>query len=546
MKHVFLALCAGFLLAAPAASQNKAKGTLYARVEKSDVQVVLEIRIDRDWHLYHGPTEQDMSPDGATGKPTVVTLAAPNVAWSPVEYPKPEVVEQKISDDEPVTHIGEYHGTAVFRAKGHSSGTIDPSSISATVVGLTCVDDGTCVPYSEELKVDGPGPDALFTKAAPPTNDPIAKSPDPKPASSGPPPPAAKPAPSTKPSTAADSSLWLFLLSAVGWALFTLLMPCTYPMIPITISYFTKQATQRESGTFALSMAYGAGIVLVFVLIGVTIGQLIIPFATAPGTNLVIGAFFIVFALSLFGVLDLQPPSFLLNAAGQASSKGGFLGVFLMGATLVVTSFTCTAPFVGTLLSTGASSGNLARVALGMAVFGLTMAIPFMALSMVPGKVKTLPRAGEWMHTLKVTLGFVEIAAALKFISNVDLVWNWGFLSRELFLFLWMAIFIVAALYLFGLIRLQGESTQEISPGRMLAGLFFALFSFYCAYGAVGNRMDWIITSIIPPYSNASSGGGSKSAAVDRHTIVKDDYEAALALARDQGKRLLVNFTGIT
>jgi thiol:disulfide interchange protein DsbD len=565
MKHVFLAgLCLGFLLSARGpidswggnGGDNKAHGALYARAEGADVKVVLEIRIDRDWHLYHGPTEKDMSPDGGIGKPTVVTLKAPNVAWSSVEYPKPEFVEQKISDDEPASHIGEYHGTAVFRAIGHGTGTIDPNSVTASVVGLTCVDDGTCVPYAEDLKVEGPGPDALFAKPdaaalASPTTKPIDRPPvavDPTPAKI----PAVASTPGSKAAAAAskaavipDTSLLAFLISAVLWGLFTLLMPCTYPMIPITISYFTKQATQRESGTFALSVAYGAGIVLVFVLIGVLIGPLIIPFATAPGTNLVIGGFFILFALSLFGVVDLQPPSFLLNAAGQASTKGGFAGVFLMGATLVVTSFTCTAPFVGTLLSTGASSGNLGRVALGMAVFGLTMAIPFMALSMVPGKVKALPRSGEWMHTLKVTLGFVEIAASLKFISNVDLVWGWGFLSRELFLFFWMAIFVVAALYLFGLIRLQGETTHEISPGRMLAGLLFALFSFYCAYGAVGNTMDPIMTAIIPPYSNAS-GGGAKSAAADKHTIVKDDYEAALALARDQGKRLLVNFTGIT
>jgi thiol:disulfide interchange protein DsbD len=550
MKHAFLAvLCLGFLLAEHAPAQNKARGTLYARAENSDVRVVLEIRIDRDWHLYHGPTEQDMSPDGAIGKPTVVTLFGPNVAWSPVEYPKPEIVEQKLSDDEPATHIGEYHGTVVFRATGHGSGgTIDPKAITASVIGLTCVDDGTCVPYAEELKVDGPGPDSLFAKsAASSAAEPATKPADPKPAVSPTASPAKTPTATSK-SSAADTSLWLFLLSAVGWGLFTLLMPCTYPMIPITISYFTKQATQRESGTLALSMAYGAGIVLVFVLIGVAVGPLIIPFATAPATNLVIGGFFLLFALSLFGVVDLQPPSALLNVAGKASMKGGFLGVFLMGATLVITSFTCTAPFVGTLLSTGASSGDLGRVALGMGVFGLTMAVPFMFLSMVPGKVKALPRSGEWMHTLKVTLGFVEIAAALKFISNVDLVWNWRFLPRELFLFLWMAIFLVAALYLFGLIRLVGESVHEISPGRMVAGLFFALFAFYCAYGAVGNRMDPIMTAIIPNYSGqigGSSGRGGKVSA-SRHTIIEDDYDGALDRAKQEGKLLLVNFTGFT
>jgi thiol:disulfide interchange protein len=218
-----------------------------------------------------------------------------------------------------------------------------------------------------------------------------------------------------------------------------------------------------------------------------------------------------------------------------------------MGATLVVTSFTCTAPFVGTLLSTGATSGGVGTVALGMGVFGATMAVPFVFLSMVPQKVKALPRSGEWMHVLKVTLGFVEIAAALKFISNVDLVWGWGFLSRELFLVLWMGILLVAAIYLFGLIRLKDERTTEISPGRMVAGLFFALFALYCGYGALGNSMDPIMTAIIPPYSGriASAGGvGGKPATA--HTIVEDDYDRAMERAKSEGKLLLVNFTGFT
>ena len=542
MKHALLTWFGlAWLLASPGVAQNHAHGTLFGRVDGSDVKLALEIRIDDGWHLYHGPTAADMSPDGALGKPTVIEVKGDGVQVGSWRYPKPETVEQENFDDKArPNHIRQYEGTIVFYARGRLTPPASLASISVDVTGLTCVDAGQCVPYDESLKVEGAGRDALFhafptdltaSASASTTAGPSNVAPPAGPVSTG---------------KGADASLWLFLLSAVGWGLFTLLMPCTYPMIPITISYFTKQASQREAGTLSLSFVYGAGIVLVFVLIGVAVGQLIIPFATHPVTNLVIGAFFILFALSLFGVVDLQPPSFLLNVAGQASSKGGYLGVFLMGATLVVTSFTCTAPFVGTLLSSGASSGNLGRVALGMGVFGLTMAVPFVFLSMVPQKVKALPRSGEWMHTLKVTLGFVEIAAALKFVSNVDLVWQWGFLSRELFLFLWMGIFLVAALYLFGLIRLQGESAHEISPVRMLAGLFFALFALYCAYGGIGNDMDPIMTAIIPPYSSRSSVAGGKPASADNHIIVKDDYEGALALAREKGKLLLVNFTGIT
>jgi len=541
MKHALLLLsCLVWLLAGAAPAQNEARGTLYGRLDGTQAKLALEIRINAGWHLYHGPKTEDMSPDGATGKPTKVELRDAGFEWGALEFPTPVEVEQRISEDEPATHIREHHGTIVIRVGGKASPGASLDAIEAYVTGLTCQDGegGTCVPYEETLKVVGPGPDALFAAAAAP----VAPQPAPKPPVAG----APKPGAASAPAKAADTGLWLFLLSAVGWGLFTLLMPCTYPMIPITISYFTKQAAQRQTGTLPLSLAYGVGIVLIFVLIGVAVGPLIIPFATHPVTNLLIGGFFILFALALFGLVDLQPPRFLLSAAGKASSQGGFFGVFLMGATLVVTSFTCTAPFVGTLLSTGASSGDLGRVALGMGVFGATMAIPFVFLSMVPGKVKALPRSGEWMHVLKVTLGFVEIAAALKFLSNVDLVWQWGFLSRELFLVLWFGIFLVAAIYLFGLIRLKDESTTEISPGRLVAGLFFALFAAYCGYGALGNSMDPIMTAIIPPYSGriAIAGGGGTSQPA--RAIVEDDYEAALARAKSEGKLVLLNFTGYT
>jgi thiol:disulfide interchange protein len=234
-----------------------------------------------------------------------------------------------------------------------------------------------------------------------------------------------------------------FLLLAVGAGLLALVMPCTYPMIPITISFFTKQGEARGGKVLPLAIAYGAGIIAIFVLIGVIVGPVIIEFAVHPVTNLLIAVLFIAFSLVLFGVWNLQPPRFLMNLAGKASSQGGFLGVFLMGATLVVTSFTCTAPFVGSLLSLGASGGDIGRVALGMGVFGATMAVPFVLLSLVPGALTSMPKSGEWMHTIKVFLGFLELAAALKFLSNADLAWRWDSLPRELFLYLWAGIFAV-------------------------------------------------------------------------------------------------------
>jgi thiol:disulfide interchange protein DsbD len=315
-------------------------------------------------------------------------------------------------------------------------------------------------------------------------------------------------------------------------------------MIPITISFFTKRASDRHQSALPLALAYGAGIVLVFVLIGVVFGAVIIPFATHPITNLVIALVFFYFALVLFGVAKLNPPPALMNLAGKAASTGGYLGVFLMGTTLVLTSFTCTAPFVGTLLATGAKDGELGRVALGMGVFGLTMAVPFVLLSLVPGKLRALPKSGEWMNTLKFFLGFVEIAAALKFLSNVDLVAGWRVISREFFLFGWAVIFLAAAVYLFGIWRPHGERSR-VGPVRVVGGGAVLLFSGYLFWAMTGQRLDFVMSALAPPYT----GGKLFPQWYDEGIVwsrVIDDYEGAVRLATDEKKLVLLNFTGVT
>jgi|688.fasta_scaffold03080_16 thiol:disulfide interchange protein len=526
------------------AQDMKASSRLYARMQGEELRVAIEVTVEFGWHLYHGPTSREMGDEGATGLPTTVEFDAAGFDVGPLIYPEPVKVVQEIGDEKYT--IYEHKGTFTLYAQGTrklADGKVE--DLSATIAGLTCQDDGVCIPYEEELIYGGQGPDGLFAafpagKATPKhaeANKPTEVQPaERKPADEKPIQPQQE-----------DFSLGLFLLSAIGWGIFTLLMPCTYPMIPITISYFTKQAAQRQSSTLPLSIAYGIGIIGTFVLIGVVVGPPIIEFAAHPVTNIVIGGMFLYFALTLFGAINLQPPAFLMNMASNASRRGGIGGVFLMGATLVVTSFTCTAPFVGTLLSTGASSGGLGRVALGMAVFGATMAIPFVLLSMLPAKAKSIPRSGEWMHTLKVALGFIEVAAALKFFSNVDLVWGWNWLSRELFLILWVGIFLAGALYLFGVYRLKDESTEPITPGRMVGALAFLLISAYCLYGAMGNRMDRIMTAIIPPYSNriAALNDGHGTAG-PKWAMVIDDYEGALAKGKQENKLVLLNLTGYT
>jgi thiol:disulfide interchange protein DsbD len=332
-------------------------------------------------------------------------------------------------------------------------------------------------------------------------------------------------------------SLWNLILLCIGGGLIALVMPCTYPMIPITFSFFTKQADARGGKVLPLALAYGAGIVGIFVVIGVAVGEVVIRFAAHWATNLVIGGAFVVFALALFGWINLQPPAFLTRAAGRASAAGGLLGVFLMGATLVVTSFTCTAPIVGGLLAGVAQGASRTDVAIGMGAFGLTMAAPFVFLALLPGRVKQLPKSGEWMNTLKVSLGFVELAAALKFVSNADIVLRWGILPREVFLSAWALLFLLLALYLFGRLQRRGEPAPGVSVRRMVFGVASLLFAVYCVIGASGQPLDFVMTAFEPNYQLRK---------VEEHAIVTDDHVAALELARQQRKYVLVNFTGFT
>jgi thiol:disulfide interchange protein DsbD len=339
---------------------------------------------------------------------------------------------------------------------------------------------------------------------------------------------------------------WWLILSCFGGGLFALAMPCTYPMIPITFSFFTKQAEKRGGNVMSLAIVYGLGIVLMFTLVGAALSSVIIDVVNHWVTNVVIGAMFVFFAFVLFGWVNLQPPRFLTNAAGKAGATGGYLGVFFMGATLVISSFTCTAPIVGSLLANVAQYGT-GPVAFGMAIFGATMACPFVFLSLVPGKVKAMPRSGEWMETLKVSLGFVELAAALKFVSMVDFAFGWQILPRELFLFLWTAIFGMWAMYLFGILRKAGTPNEGVGAGRMASGMLVTLLATYFLFGALGNKLDAVMTGFIPGYSNSlvsSAGGRAARGHAGDHTLILDDQKHAIEVAKAEDKLLLYNFTG--
>ena len=521
----------------PGAAAQKARFEAELQQDGASALLTVTVTVDEGYHLYGGPTIEDVAPGGAIAVPTTVTITGDGVSWGAALFPEAKGYPGMNEDFDEI-EVAVHEGRFTIEVPGTVTG--EPGSFEVTLAGQTC-DDRTCVDYTQTETVvaqavavgalASPREGAALEGAGAAKGEGAAG--DDAPSGAGDPPGQQKP-------------LGPFLLEAFLWGLITLLMPCTYPMIPITISFFTKQAIARDGNVLSLSLSYGAGIVLVFVLIGVVIGAPIQEFANHPVFNLFIAAMFVFFAFSLFGWFNLQPPAFLMQAAGKASATGGLVGVFLMGLTLVITSFTCTAPFVGTLLARGGDQGVM-RVVMGMGVFGLTMATPFVLLSLFPSRAQKMPGAGAWMNTLKVFLGFVELAAALKFVSTADLAYGWGFLSKEVFLILWAGIFAVASMFLLGKINLKGEESGAISPGRMVGGTFAFLFALYCAFLTFGFKMDPLLTAFAPPYSTAPTR--TSAAEDDGHgseawAQVVDDWDGAVARARASEQLLLVNFTG--
>ena len=333
--------------------------------------------------------------------------------------------------------------------------------------------------------------------------------------------------------------LLAFILAMIGGGLFALVMPCTYPMIPITISFFTKQAEAREGKVLPLALCYGLGIIVCFNVVGLLVGEIIIRFAQDWPLNLVFGVVFLVFALSFFNLFTIRLPSGLNNLASKASGGTGLLGVFLLGATVVITSFTCTAPVMGGLLAfTATEGGSTGKILLGMSVFGLTMATPFVLLALFPAWTKSMPRSGEWMHTVKVFLGFIELAAALKFFSNADLaLFGENFIiSRQMFLLAWAVIFLLSGAYLVNMHRgFKGISMMRILSG--IAVVTLGIYFFRCGNGA---KLDFITAALAPPPATKESGKNVK------WTLVKDNFEKGIQKAKAEGKLALINFTGFT
>jgi thiol:disulfide interchange protein len=351
-----------------------------------------------------------------------------------------------------------------------------------------------------------------------------------------------QPAPSATP----DQGMARFLLIAFGFGLAAIFTPCVFPMIPITMSFFLGQSEGRSRGQQIFQAAlFCLGIIFLFTLLGATLTALLGPFgvvqiASNPWVNGFIAAIFIALALSMFGAFEITLPSGLLTKLNAASGTGGAVGTLLMGLTFSLTAFACVGPFVGTLLAASVAGDRLQPM-LGMMAFATGLALPFFFLAMFPSVLKSMPRSGGWLARVKVVMGFVILAAALKYLSNVDQVLQWNFLTRERFLAAWFVMFLLPGLYLLGQLPMEGVKRDEpLGIGRLLTGSAFVIFAVSLLPGMFGGRLGELDAFVPLPAEGqfATASGG------ERQAWLKNDLPAALAKARSEGKLVFVNFTG--
>ncbi len=296
------------------------------------------------------------------------------------------------------------------------------------------------------------------------------------------------------------STWWQFMINALLGGLITLLMPCTYPMIPMTINFFTKQSSDGRK-LMPLAAAYSAGIMLFFTAIGLIMSfvleRAVTDFAGNVWVNLVIAVLFLVLGLSLLGVFFLRLPHQIQSKFGSGS--GGYIGALLMGLTFGITAFTCTAPIAGAILAEGVNQGDPLRATLGMLVYSSAIALPFFFLSMSPKAMQKMPNAGSWMNEIKHVGGLIEIAASLKFFAGVSYVWGWGIFNRTSLLASWTIILAISAIYLSGKIRMPSDSPiHKLSLVRILFIVLFAAGAVWMASGLAGYHLGGIIESFFP------------------------------------------------
>ncbi|MBF9141976.1 protein-disulfide reductase DsbD family protein [Hymenobacter properus] len=579
-----------------------------------EVELIINARIDDKWHLYASDFSDEVGP-------VVFTMAfKPSPAYALVG--KLQSVKSHHEQDEVFkgeVAFWEKTGQLRQRIKVLQAG---PLTITGTADYQSCTTvDGRCVPGNDPLTfgpltvTGGAAPAKATGAVAPPaaTTDPakgvaaatpaataapataaathaaidtpaVAQAPAAE-ATTGQPlaaapaetvaPDAAAPAATAAAASPADQAggaglgLWQYLLLAFGAGLVAVIMPCVYPMLPMTVSYFTNMGGTRGR-SILMACVYGLSIIAIYTSVGVVLSLLfgadaanVISSHWLP--NLLSFVIFILFGLSFLGLFEIQAPSSLVNKVDAQADKGGWTGLFFMAATLVLVSFSCTVPIVGAV-AIAASKGELLRPTLGMLAFSLAFALPFIVFALFPTWLKSLPRSGGWLNVLKVVLGFVELGMAFKFLSSADLSYHWGLVPRPLFLTIWIVLAAVLGFYLLGKIKLPHDSeTVHVSVPRLVLSMIAFMFAVYLVPGLFGAPLP-TLSAIVPPptrhdFNLATAGTAvpatpavaSSNCAPARYDDILElplglngyfTLQEAIKCAKEQGKPIFVDFTG--
>lgn len=502
------------------------------KISETEFKLIAKASIEKGWHLY----SQNVPQDGPV--PTTFTFDDDNGTFK-ILGNTTEEAGHTIHDPVFDMEITFFENSAIFKQNIEVLG--DKTTLNAFVEFMVC-DDKRCLPPTEvDLKFELSNKEHTIVSSN--TNE-------------------------VKEITSKENEkgLWgiFFIAFLSGFA--ALLTPCVFPMIPMTVSFFTKQSKTRAAG-IRNAIIYGLSIIVIYVLLGILVSLLfgadaLNAISTNIWFNIIFFVLLLVFAASFLGAFEIMLPNSWANKVDSQVDRGGLIGIFFMALALAIVSFSCTGPIVGTLLVEAAAGGNQIGPIVGMLGFSLAIALPFTLFAAFPGWLNSLPKSGGWLNTVKVVLGFLELALAFKFLSNADLVLQLHWLEREVFIAIWIAIFGTLALYLFGKIQLPHDSPlTHISVGRLCLGLMVLSFTIYMIPGLWGAPLN-LISAFTPPqhYSESPYGVGFKQlgSGSNSHSDIPDgahlmpphdilaftDYDKGLTYAKKVGKPIMLDFTG--
>ncbi len=509
------------------------------QTKSGEATLLFKAKIEKDWHVY-----SQFTPEGGS-QPMVFTFS-PDHCYEligKVTEPKPHEEFDSIFGVKELSFVGDI--TLKQKIKLNGYGCKIKGEITGQVCKTSCIQFDTTFAFTigklksgdvTQVKGDTPVagvvPTIVDTLVSAPTSSDNAQL---EPGCG-----------SDEQQTTSDKShIGIFLAGMLG-GLLALLTPCVFPMIPMTVSFFTKRSGSRKKGLMN-ALIYATSIVVIYVSLGLLVtisfgSDALNDLASNGFFNLSFFIIFIIFAISFFGAFEITLPSSWVNKADSASDRGGLIGIFFMAFTLCLVSFSCTGPIIGTLLVEAAHGRSYIGPAAGMSGFAFALALPFALFAMFPSWLNSLPKSGGWLNTVKVTLGFIELALALKFLSNVDLAYHWGFLKREIFIVLWVIIFGMLGFYMLGKIRFAHDSeVHHVSISRLMFAIITLSFTLYLIPGIWGAPLK-LISGFPPPEFYKEWKTTATDCPHDLNCF--HDYEEGMRYAKAQGKPVMIDFTG--